>query len=518
MRQPSNFGKKTESFFGEIGFKAALQKAKDEVKNIYRSDDIPWVIGYSGGKDSTAVLQLTILALEELPSEERHKKVYVISTDTLVENPIVAAWVNKSHDRLRQYADEKDIALEPRRLTPDLRDSYWVNLIGRGYPAPRPKFRWCTERMKINPVSAFVSDVVQAHGEAIIVLGTRKSESAARARVMNRMAEGAIRDRLRPHSDLPNSFVYSPIDSWTNDDVWMFLMQVKNPWGHNNEDLLTMYRGASADGECPLVVDSSTPSCGDSRFGCWVCTLVDKDRSMSAMIQNDQEKDWMLPLLRLRDQLIPRDSKGHPQDRHLRDFRRMGGGITLMKNGEPVPGPYIQSVREKWLRELLRAQRYVRKAAPEGMRDLELISFEELREIRRIWVNDKHEIEDNLPKIFEEALGEPFPDDLFAEDLPLGNAEVLLLRQECGDDELHFELTRQLLSIERQHKGLARRAGLFDDLEGAFRRSYFNDADDAVGRAQEMKNRIDDAIDEIDPEPYLDQTSEPLLPGLAAKE
>ena len=64
-----------------------------------------------------------------------------------------------------------------------------------------------------------------------------------------------------------------------------------------------MYQGASPDGECPLVVDASTPSCGDSRFGCWVCTLVDKDKSMSAMIQNDEEKEWMLPLLELRNDL-----------------------------------------------------------------------------------------------------------------------------------------------------------------------------------------------------------------------
>lgn len=163
-----------------------------------------------------------------------------------------------------------------------------------------------------------------------------------------------VRDRLSPNATLPNSLVYSPIEDWSNDEVWMFLMQVDNPWGHPNKDLLTMYQGASADGECPLVVDSSTPSCGDSRFGCWVCTLVDKDKSMSAMIQNDEEKEWMLPLLELRNDLDLAD------DKPLRDWRRLNGSITLFHD-EPVHGPYTQEARERWLRRVLEAQTWIRR-------------------------------------------------------------------------------------------------------------------------------------------------------------
>ena len=101
-------------------------------------------------------------------------------------------------------------------------------------------------------------------------------------------------------------------------------MQTPNPWGYENRDLLTMYQGASADGECPLVVDTTTPSCGDSRFGCWVCTLVDEDKSMQAMIRNDQDKDWMEPLLDLRNELDPKR-----EERESRDFRRMSGLVQL---------------------------------------------------------------------------------------------------------------------------------------------------------------------------------------------
>ena len=216
-------------------------------------------------------------------------------------------------------------------------DTFWVNLIGRGYPAPRPKFRWCTERLKIKPSNTFIREMVQAHGEAILVLGTRKAEQSGRSHRMTALEERRVRDLLSPNDSLPNCLVYSPVEDWSNDDVWIFLMQANNPWGYSNKELLTMYQGASADGECPLVVDASTPSCGDSRFGCWTCTLVDKDKSMSAMIQNDEEKEWMLPLLELRNELDVAD------DRHLRDFRRMNGSVQLFHD-RPIPGPYTQAV------------------------------------------------------------------------------------------------------------------------------------------------------------------------------
>ena len=361
------------SAFSDKGFRSAIASAMEEVAALYESDEIPWVIGYSGGKDSTAVLQLVWLALKKLPPEKRTKPVYVISTDTLVENPIVALWVSKSLDRMDDEARQQELPLSAHRLTPAPENTFWVNLIGRGYPAPRPKFRWCTERLKIMPSTEFISSVVQKHGEAILILGTRKTESAIRARVMERFEAKRVRDRLSPNGSLPNSYVYTPIEDWTSDDVWLFLMQVANPWGYRNKDLLTMYQGASPDGECPLVVDTSTPSCGDSRFGCWVCTLVEKDKSMHAMIQNDQEKEWMLPLLELRNELDP--PKGRQSDRKLRDFRRMNGTVQLFHD-RPIPGPYKQNVREDWLRKVLQAQRHIRENGPEEVRKIELITLE----------------------------------------------------------------------------------------------------------------------------------------------
>lgn len=473
---------------GQRTLRTVVEQLCGEIRELYLADQVPWVVGYSGGKDSTAILQLVWLAISELDETQRTKPVHVISTDTLVENPIVAAWVKASLDAMKEAAQDQSLPIQPHRLTPKITETFWVNLIGRGYPAPRNRFRWCTERLKINPSNAFIRSVVQESGEAILVLGTRKAESVARGRLMEDLEKYRVRDRLSPNASLPNSLVYSPIEDWSNDDVWLFLMQYVNPWGYNNKELMSMYAGASADNECPLVVDTGTPSCGDSRFGCWVCTLVEQDRSMQAMIQNDEEKEWMEPLLLLRNDL-------DQQDHHLRDFRRMGGFVQLQRQKElPVPGPYTQSAREEWLRKVLRVEQVARrKAPPEVGQHLQLISLEELHEIRRLWVFEKHEIEDSLPRIYQEETGHAFPGNPLGHQLTFGGEEMRILRELCGDDRLQFELIRELLDVEARHRTMARRAGLFDALEGAFQRSFYVDEQDAVERARRRRDAVEEA-------------------------
>ena len=475
------------SAFIDLGLPRTIALLIQEIHDLYRADDVPWIVGYSGGKDSTATLQLVWLALSELPLDQRTKTVHVVSTDTLVENPIVATWVRRSLELMGEKACASQIPIKPQLLHPRAEESFWVNLIGKGYPAPRPKFRWCTERLKIRPSNRFISKVVTDNGEAILCIGARKAESSARARVLSKNQKHRVRDRLSPSGTLPGCSIYTPIENWSNDDVWMFLMQVPNAWGQSNKDLLTMYAGASADGECPLVVDSSTPSCGDSRFGCWVCTLVEKDKSMTAMIQNDEEKEWMMPLLALRNELDFRntDENGkESSDHHLRDFRRMTGAIQVMQDGNPVPGPYTQTSREQWLRKLLEAQTWIRRNGPVDVRQLELITLEELQEIRRIWVVDKHEMEDSLPRLYLEVTGEPYPGRRLDDNLVLGAEEMETLRAACGQDQMHYELTRELLSVERQQRAHTRRSGLIELLEKSMTRHFYDDKEDAVVTAR----------------------------------
>lgn len=475
-----------DSAFAELGLAKTVQLVCDEIRELYQWDKIPWVVGYSGGKDSSAVLQLIWLAIKELPPEKRLKPIHVISTDTLVEQPVVAAWVSASHKKMSAAAEEQGLPITPHKLTPDVKDTFWVNLIGKGYPAPRKLFRWCTSRMKINPSNNFIRNVVRENGEAILVLGTRKMESQRRGIAMARHDAKRVRERLTPNKSLPNSLVYTPIEDWTNDDVWLFLMQVKNPWGHTNKSLLGMYQGASADGECPLVVDTTTPSCGNSRFGCWVCTLVDKDRSMEAMIKNDDEKVWMTPLLDLRNDLA--DFSKEPE---RRDYRRMSGRVQIFHDGL-VRGPYKKDAREHWLRRVLEAQRTVREMGPEDFRDLELISMPELHEIRRIWLYEKHEFDDSLPKLYEEIVQEPFPVTDFDDNL-LRSEDWSILQEVCGEDQEFFQLQANLLDIEREFRGMSRRAGIYEALEERLRAGQYSSEEEALAIRQDEEARRKEA-------------------------
>lgn len=461
-----------------------------QIKKLYFEDQIPWVVGYSGGKDSTATLQLIWNTISSLStSQKKHKTVHVISTDTLVESPVVASWVNQSLIKMEKAATAQSLPFEIHRLTPKIANTFWVNLIGKGYPAPRTNFRWCTSRLKIEPSNRFILEVIAKHGEAIIILGTRKAESISRAKVMKHYESKRVRDNLSPNASLNNSLVFSPIENWSNDDVWLYLMQNNNPWGNSNKDLLSMYRGASSDGECPLVVDTSTPSCGSSRFGCWVCTLVEEDKSMAAMIMNDEEKEWMTPLLRFRN-----DIGNMELDRQRRDFRRMDGRL-LLHNNRLVHGPYTKSWREYFLCELLKIQNIINADGPDEYRNLELITIEELQEIRRIWLVEKHEFDDCLPKIYKRIMGKNFPEDnIFIQNGPFGESEWHLLREVCGNKPLLFELQASLLDIEQKGLMINTRKDLIEALENTIRRCYYSDEEDAEKLLKTKTKYIQDTL------------------------
>ena len=463
----------------------------ETIKEVYLADKIPWICGYSGGKDSTAVVQLVWTALSQLPKERLHKPVHVISTDTLVESPVVALWATRSLKRMEEAANspDKKLPIIPHRLVPEVKNTFWVNLIGRGYPYPRRDFRWCTDRMKIDPSNRFVKKILDAESEAILVLGTRKAESATRKAVMEGYEKKRYRDHLSPNGSFPNSYVFTPIENWSNDNVWQYLVQYPNPWGHSNKDLLAMYSGASADGECPLVLDTSTPSCGNSRFGCWVCTMVSEDKSMAAMIQNDEEKAWMLPMLEFRNEI----AATLEEDRKRRDFRRMDGRLTWY-NGRLVHGPYTQETRQKFLTRLLQVEKLVHEIGPEEIKDVPLITMEELRFIRQIWLDEKHEFEDLLPGIYESVTGKPYEDGLISKNKYFGPAEATLLYDACQslypDETLIYEMQRSLLDIEAKAAAISNKRNVIQNFEQEIKKSFYRDEKEAATIAEERAKKI----------------------------
>ena len=282
----------------------------EEIRELYLADAIP-------GSSATAAARIPApsSSWSGSPSAscrptERSKPIHVISTDTLVEQPLVAAWVETSLDRMRDGGTRAGDADHAAQAHPGGRGLVLGQPDRPGLPGPAPE-------VPLVHRAAQDQAVQQVHPRGRAADTARPSSSSAPARprarggppTIEKHAARRVRERLVPNASLPNSLVYTPIEDWNNDDVWLYLMQVKNPWGHDNKSLLGMYQGATEGGECPLVVDSTTPSCGSSRFGCWVCTVVDKDRSMEAMIKNDEEKVWMTPLLELRNELDEPDDR-----------------------------------------------------------------------------------------------------------------------------------------------------------------------------------------------------------------
>lgn len=471
-----------------------VARLKAIIQKLYLSDSMPWIIGYSGGKDSTTCVQLVWFALRDLSEEQRRKPVHVISTDTLVENPVIADWVSKSLKKMEKAAIENKLPFFPHRLTPELKNRYWVNLIGKGYPAPRPKFRWCTERLKIQTATSFLQSLSETNGEAILVLGTRKAESQARAHTIEKY-EGSSREYLSRNADpkLSRVWVFAPIVDWSNDDVWEFIGTYENPWGVTSTDLLELYRGATPDHECPIVVDTNTQSCGDSRFGCYVCTMVAQDKSMQAMILNDESKAWMQPILDFRNKYLAPDA----HERTKRDFKRLGNNRLILMRNELVHGPYTQNYRVELLKNLLRAQIAVRRDGKKsGFKEVGLISLEELDEIRRIWVEEKGEIEDLLPKIYEEVTQEPYPGKEI-ETLPVTSDDLNILSRsarewvsenlDCTNTEQMekrsrelYEMVRILLASSFRSRGTKQRSKQLDEIEKILDRFAFVDEEQAT--------------------------------------
>ena len=432
-----------------------------EIQQVYLENARPWVIGYSGGKDSTTALQLVWYALSELPPEERKYPVYVISSDTLVETPVIVNYVTGTLNKLEAVAYEEKMPFETSLVHPKTEDTFWVCLIGKGYPAPYSRLRWCTDKMKIQPANQFIISKASEFGEVILVLGVRKGESSTRDQVINlHQIQNSL---LRRHSKLPNAFVYAPIVDFSLNDVWMYLLSNPPPWGGDHKQLVTLYRNANGQGECPLVVDQTTPSCGNSRFGCWTCTVVSKGHSMEGLI--DSGEDWMLPLLEFREMLM--ETRLPEKKAEVREHRRRNGKITI-DNGKLVRGPHTLEFCKELLRKLLETQQQVRMIGPDP--NIELISHAELEEIRRIWKTERQDWEDAVALIYKEIVGDL--DWIVDDTISFTNKDKVILAGVCEDVGIPVTLVAKLLDTERQMDGMSRRAGIQSRIDEIFHEDW----------------------------------------------
>lgn len=354
-----------------------LEMVREVMRAEYcKSHSAPWIIAFSGGKDSTLLLHLVWEILLSLPSQERRRKVYVVGNDTLVESPLVIRHLKQTIAAVREASQNADLPVETKITEPCIDQTFWVNVIGRGYIPPTRNFRWCTDRMKIIPTNRLLEKLVLAHRRAVLLVGTRRSESQNRRRNMEK--HGVEADKMNRHSTIPDCWIFAPLADLDDEDVWMILMQRKPPWGGSHRGLITLYRNAGG-GECPLVLSKEdAPSCGTTspRFGCWTCTVVKKDKSMRGLIDSGHEdeaklealaefREWLLELREGNDNRLP---------------VRRDGKTKLRVDGSLVLGPFNLEVRERILVRLQELQKEV------GER---LISSSEIEIIEDIWRVDK---------------------------------------------------------------------------------------------------------------------------------
>ena len=424
----------------------------DEIMDQYMYADLtfrPWIIGFSGGKDSTVLLTLVWMALKKIKETklvpfQLRRPIYVVCNDTLVENPIISKYVDDVLVQIEKAAREQDMPIFVRKTIPRLEDTFWVNVIGKGYPVPNTAFRWCTERMKIKPTARFIIEQVDECGEAIVLIGTRKAESATRARSIKKHERHG--ERLTHHTLLQNTWVYAPIKELMLEEVWYIINAFPSPWGSDNSTLFNIYMDASADDyECPTVVtDKSHGSCGQSRFGCWICTVVKEDKSMRSLIKNG--RDWMQPLYDFRVQL--------DQERNI-----IANRLPFRRDGRPAindMGPYVFSYRASMLKRLLQVQ----KTLQEHDTQIKLISDQELIAIQVNWYRDF-----NFGYSVSDIYNSIYKTSLVMDENSKNKLEADLMREVCKDNPEEGELIEQLLLLQKSKSLMKRRHGLPNDIE-----------------------------------------------------
>ena len=329
------------------------QNSIDIIKQEYSKDDCPWYLGYSGGKDSSALLKLLIISLSQL--ESYHKDVTIIYCDTGVENPIITEYVYQTFEKLKLECKTLQLPLKFKIAIPKLDDRFFVKVIGRGYPTPTNIFRWCTDKLRINPVK----QIIDEHPEATVLLGIRKGESEQRDRTISKHSKSEY--YLNQNSSSTNQ-IFSPIINHSIKDVWATLKFNDFPKSIDSTKLGELYKDAGS--ECPVYRELPGKSCGSSRFGCWTCTVVRKDKSISKMIEN-----------------------GYSELTYLHEFRNWISEFrdnpeyrcNQRRNGQKGLGPMTLEGRRIILEKLLET---------ESKSGMSLINKEEIVRIKELWKKD----------------------------------------------------------------------------------------------------------------------------------
>lgn len=333
--------------------KTITDKTIQKISVEYQKDNLNWLLGFSGGKDSTAVLKLCYQAMQNIG--RKTKSVTIVYCDTGVEIPIIDTYVKTFLRKLKKESQNNDIPISIKIVTPNIEDRFFSKVLGRGYPPPTNKFRWCTNRLRINPIRKIYTNIKEP---TVLLLGVRKGESNERDKTIKKHLEDDI-GHLR-QSGNNKIKIYSPIIDYSTIDVWNTLDYLEKPICHDLIKLKMLYNLNPNISEIENNILNN-----DNRFGCWTCTVVRKDKAVQNLI--NQGFNELQPLFDFRNWLmLIRD------DEKYRCKYRRNGNIGF--------GPFTLDARKEILKRLLKTQE---------KSGINLISEQEIEYIKKQWVIDK---------------------------------------------------------------------------------------------------------------------------------
>lgn len=318
-----------------------LNEAKAALQYILGEGYDHWIITFSGGKDSTATVVVSLEAAMEFPDPPR--RIDVIYADTKVEIPVMHQQALSFLEYLRGFSRLKQQPLHCHVAYPRMDERFWVCLLGKGYPPPHQRFRWCTRRLKIEPVENALKAFIKP-GKTVIITGVRFGESRDRDKRLRQSCErgGECGQGVWfQYSSRLKAGYLAPLVHWTDCDVWDFLLLIAPTWGYPTLQLEAVYSGR------------------ETRFGCWMCTVVRNDKTMEKLVSLPQWAHYK-PLLEFRQR--------------VKDLTSRRESRVLRPNG--TPGQLTLEVRQQLLDELLELQ------AKLGMT---IVSPEEIKAIKRKW-------------------------------------------------------------------------------------------------------------------------------------
>ena len=274
-----------------------IEQAINAIQQLFARGVVPCV-AFSGGKDSTALLMLAIMAAERAVEAGLKPILWVLNTDTGVESPVVWHHARSELHKASVFAEERGITMKIGVSKPSMSSSWILRIVGgRALPSFPENNTDCSVEWKVQPMQKLRRKLEkhlakELKTESCTLIGTRFSESQDRARKMNARGESAI----EPVRNKAEELVLAPIAMWSDDDVWEMLALVR--YGQiksytDTETLFAIYQDAGPT-SCAVVNDSiltgaasSRGGCG-ARTGCWTCVKVRTDASMENFLRKPE--------------------------------------------------------------------------------------------------------------------------------------------------------------------------------------------------------------------------------------